>query len=135
VRRALDGFSRSRKRRRISRNADISVGESGDGSDDDSDEHTVAEHALPKHREDLNPPASVQHPLPQELRRTHSPPEYAHSTSGTSEKLPITNISAGSGLKRNADGTVIAPRVVPRRPKPSREVRAHIPHLLSNVLM
>lgn len=39
---------------------------------------------------------------------------------------PLAPAAVGGGLKRNADGTVIGPKFVPRRQKPTREVRARL---------
>jgi ATP-dependent RNA helicase DHX37/DHR1 len=125
VRKALDGSSRSRKRRRISRNANI-PDESDDDSDGDLDEHIAAEQT-PFERAGSSAPAIpvMPPPSPQEIRRVSSPSAYVDATGDTSEKPPLVtvNSSVGSGLKRHADGTVVAPHVMPRRPKPSREVR------------
>jgi len=127
VRKALDGSSRSRKRRRISTNADIPVDGSDDDSDSDPDEHIVAEQTPFERAGSSAPAIPVMPPSPQEIRRTSSPSAYVNAIGDASEKAPLVTVDSfvGSGLKRNADGTVVAPRVAPRRPKPSREVHTH----------
>lgn len=119
MRRALDRSSHSRKRRKISRSTEIPVDEGGGGGGSSDPDENIAV-GLPKRVEDFN---SIQRPLERELHHLSPPLEDVHAAGGMPEKPLVVNKPVGSGLKRAPSGTLVAPRIVTRRPKPSREVQ------------
>lgn len=113
VRRAMDGRSGQGKRRRRTEALDISV----DGSDGDDDDGGYYGMDVDTHG-DTDLPA-------QDGTSRSNPVVIIDSGFSTKEQLPgvedsppqQTISTVGSALKRNADGSVAAPRVAHRKPK------------------
>ncbi|KAF8305660.1 P-loop containing nucleoside triphosphate hydrolase protein, partial [Clavulina sp. PMI_390] len=114
IRRALTSTG-SRKRRRVSKTIGINVSDEDDSDDSEYPDPTP-------HEEEASDILLSASPVPAPIppQPVEPPPEPVANTP-QSLVLPPTPVVVGSGLKRNADGTVIAPRVVPKRVKPSRE--------------
>ncbi|KZT12027.1 P-loop containing nucleoside triphosphate hydrolase protein [Laetiporus sulphureus 93-53] len=109
VRRAMDGLGMSGKRRHEQRLLPPAE-DSEDGGDEDDDmnvdEEQTAEQVMPEGTSRSNPVVVVDSGFTTAIL----PPESSHSAGPT-----VTVI--GSALKHNADGSVVAPRVVKRNAK------------------
>lgn len=86
--------------------------EEGDDSQELGDDHMDV-----KQTTTTVPPRRSTSPLPQSLSV-----QGAHVVAVPTSAKPLIPAVVGGGLKRNADGTVVGPKVVPRRQKPTREV-------------
>ena len=120
VRRALDGGNGPRKRRRI-------VG-TEDAEDEDDQDMEVDELPSPQlsSSKGLLAPRIKPTPAPALPDPTSTSPEISLPVPSPAPAQPKVPVAIGGALKRNADGTIIAPKIVVRKPKVKRTVSQFI---------
>lgn len=120
VRRALDGRDSSRKRKRpavVEEEEDFS-----DGEEDFDAGDVVVERAQP------TPIASTSR-NPSPTRELSLSPVHSSLDKSEANVTPVVVpkpapvVAVGSALKRNADGTIIQPRFIPKKSKAEKKVR------------
>ncbi|KAF8321497.1 P-loop containing nucleoside triphosphate hydrolase protein [Cantharellus anzutake] len=124
VRRAIDGHGSSRKKRRKLAYSGIYE----EPTDEEGEELPLEPTSRADVRQAASPVPTASAPGPPQSQRCASPSHPSSDAGAGAAKLKPRHASGpkvalGAGLKRNVDGTVVAPRVVPKKSKENSKVR------------